>query len=111
LEGNCSWAPWLFARLDEHYEDYVGKYEVKLEMNPSEYFKRNCYVSVESDEATVKLYVDWLGNDNVVFSTDYPHADSKFPHAVEKLLTLPVSDESKRKFLWDNCARLYDIEY
>jgi uncharacterized protein len=110
LEGNCSWAPWLFARLDEHYEDYIGKYEVKLEMNPSEYFKRNCFVSVESDEATVKLYVDWMGNDNVVFSTDYPHVDSKFPHAVEKLLTLPVSEESKRKFLWDNCARLYDIE-
>ncbi len=110
LEGNCSWAPWLLARLDEHYEDYIGKYEVKLSMKPSDYFKRNCYVSVESDEATVKLYVDWLGNDNVVFSTDYPHVDSKFPHAVAKLLTLPVSEESKRKFLWDNCARLYKID-
>jgi len=111
LEANCSWAPWLLSRLDEHYEDYIGKYEVQLSMNPSEYFRRNCYVSVESDEATSKLFVDWLGNDNVVFSTDYPHADSKFPHAVDRLLTLPLSDESKRKFLWDNCARLYNIEY
>ena len=48
-------------------------------------------------------------DDNVVFSTDYPHPDTKFPHAVEKFLELPLSDETKRKFLWDNCARLYRL--
>ena len=110
LEANCSWAPWLLARLDDHYEHYIGRFEVDLKMKPSDYFRRNCYVSVEADEKTAKLYVDWFGDDNVVFSTDYPHPDSKFPHAVDKFLTLPLSDQTKRKFLWDNCARFYGID-
>jgi predicted TIM-barrel fold metal-dependent hydrolase len=45
--------------------------------------------------------------DNIVFSTDYPHLDVKYPRAVETFLTLPFTDQTKRKYLWDNCARLY----
>jgi predicted TIM-barrel fold metal-dependent hydrolase len=110
LEANCGWAPWLLGRLDDHYEwrGYIENPDLK--MKPSEYFKRNCYVSVEADERAAKLYVDWFGDDNVVFSTDYPHSDSKYPRAVDTLLEeLPVSEETKRKFLWDNCARLYNL--
>jgi len=44
-----------------------------------------------------------------VFSTDYPHSDSHFPEATHLFLKLPMSEESKRKILWDNCARLYDL--
>jgi uncharacterized protein len=109
LEASCSWAPWLLARLDDHYEDYVGRFEVKLTKLPSEHFRDNCYVSAEADEKPARLVVDWMGDNNVVFSTDYPHPDSKFPHAVEKFLSMPLPDEARRKFLWDNCARLYDL--
>jgi predicted TIM-barrel fold metal-dependent hydrolase len=44
-----------------------------------------------------------------VYSTDYPHGDSRYPHATEGFLKLPISDEDKRKILWDNCARLYHV--
>ena len=109
LEGNCSWAPWLFYRLDEHYE-WLGRFEApELRHKPSEYLKRNCFLSVEADETTVTQYVDVFGDDNLVFSTDYPHADSKYPHAVESFLQLPLSKESQRKILWDNWSRLYDV--
>jgi predicted TIM-barrel fold metal-dependent hydrolase len=109
LEGNCSWAPWLFYRLDEHYE-WLGKMEApELTMKPSEYFLRNCWLSVEADEEPVKQYVERFGDDNLVFSTDYPHADSKYPHSVECFQQLPLSEESQRKILWDNWSRLYDI--
>ncbi|MBV1931731.1 MAG: amidohydrolase [Porticoccaceae bacterium] len=110
LEANCSWAPWLVHRLEDHYEDYIGRFEIKLDLKPSEYYQRNCFVSVEGDEKPAIQYVDALGDNNVVFSTDYPHPDSKFPHAADKFLTLDLPDESKRKFLWDNCARLYNID-
>jgi predicted TIM-barrel fold metal-dependent hydrolase len=110
LEGNCSWAPWLLYRLDEHYE-WVGHYEAPdLKRKPSEYFRTNCFLSVEADEATVDQYVDRYGDDNLVFSTDYPHADSKFPNAVREFMHLPLSEESKRKILWDNWCRLYDVK-
>ena len=109
LEANCSWAPWLIYRLEDHHEDYIGRHEIKLERRVSEYFADNCFVSVEADEGPSDLYVQRFGDDNVVFSTDFPHPDAKFPFAVDKFMTLPLSDETKRKFLWDNCARLYHL--
>jgi len=45
-----------------------------------------------------------------VFSTDYPHTDSKYPAAVEGFLDLPIAEEAKRKILWDNCARFYSVD-
>jgi predicted TIM-barrel fold metal-dependent hydrolase len=109
LEGNCGWAPWLFDRLDEHWE-WVGRHEVpELRKKPSEYFRSNCFLAVEAEENTVKHYVEWFGDDNLVFSTDYPHADSKYPHAVEAFFALPLSDTSRRKILWENWLRLYDV--
>ena len=53
--------------------------------------------------------VDWVGDDNVLFSTDYPHLDSKFPEAVDRFLEMPFPDDTKRKFLWDNCSRYYNL--
>ena len=109
LEGNCGWAPWLLQRLDEHWE-WVGAMDApELEKAPSEYFRSNCYVSCEADEETVKYYVDWFGDDNIVFSTDYPHGDSKYPHSVTAFMKLPLTEESQRKILWDNWAALYGI--
>ncbi len=109
LEGNCSWAPYLMWRMDEHVE-FAGAYEPNsLTMDPSKYFRRQCYVSIEADELPAKVIEDFDFTDRVVFSTDYPHNDSKYPHATENLLKLPLKKETKRKVLWDNCADLYSI--
>jgi predicted TIM-barrel fold metal-dependent hydrolase len=56
------------------------------------------------------MIVELVGNDNIVFSSDYPHGDSDFPHAVAEFIELNgLSDETRRKILWDNCARLYNL--
>ena len=52
--------------------------------------------------------MDQLG-DHLVFSTDYPHVDSRYPEAVDAFLQLPISDDTKRRILWDNCARFYSV--
>ena len=78
-------------------------------MPPSEYFLRQCFVSVECDERPAKYAIDWLGDDRIVFSTDFPHPDSKFPNSVASFTKLPIPDESKRKILWDNCASYYGL--
>ena len=66
-------------------------------------------VFVEVDEDTCKYFVDWFGDDNIVFSTDYPHADCKYPQSLDFFFELPLSESTQRKVLWDNFCRLYDF--
>jgi uncharacterized protein len=110
LEANCSWVPWLIWRMDESYELEGDLFMKDLSMMPSEYFKRQCFVSVEPDETPAQYMIQEFGADQLVFSTDYPHGDSRFPNATNAFLELPISDEDKRKILWDNCASFYHIE-
>ena len=109
LEANCAWAPWLLWRLDEGYEREADVFVPELRMAPTEYFKRQCWISVEPDEEPAKYAIDWVGSDKMVFSTDYPHGDSKYPYAVSSFIELALPDEDKRKILWDNCASLYKL--
>jgi len=104
LEGNCSWLPFLMWRMDEHWERTGDVHAPELTMAPSKYWKRQCFASAEADEEPVKYVIDYLGNGGLVFSTDFPHGDSKFPTAVERFLQIDLPDEDKRKILWDNCA-------
>ena len=50
LEANCAWVPWLVWRMDELQELEGDVFMPELTMAPSEYFKRQCVVSVEPDE-------------------------------------------------------------
>ena len=110
LEGQCGWLPFWLGRMDEHYEwrEPYGEMD-HLKMDPSEYFRRQGYAAVEADEEFVSHVVDAFGDDNLLTTTDYPHADSKFPHATDTFLGLPMPDASKKKILWDNPTRLYSL--
>jgi uncharacterized protein len=110
LESNCSWAPYWIWRMDEHYEHREKVVKKKMPLTPREYFKRQCYVSIEAEETLGKTFVDYVSEDNLVFSTDFPHEDSRYPHSLETFDELPLSKDVKRKVLWDNCARLYAIQ-
>jgi len=77
-------------------------------MSATDYFRRNCWISTECDDRFVADVIRWLGDEHIVFETDFPHPDSKYPHATEHFLALDVVDPgSKRKVLWDNAVDLY----
>jgi predicted TIM-barrel fold metal-dependent hydrolase len=95
--------------MDESYELEGDLFMPDLDMEPSEYFRRQCFVSVEPDELPARHLLEDFGSDQLVFSTDYPHGDSRYPKAVESFLELPLPDDDKRKILWDNCARFYAV--
>ena len=60
------------------------------------------------DEDLLRIVIDDIGDDNIVMSVDYPHADGPYPHGLETFLALiGVGADSKRKIMWDNCLRLY----
>lgn len=110
LEGNCGWLPWWLWALDERWEKWGDRELFRQDLLPSELFRRQCWVSVEPSEPVARHTLAELGDDNFVLSTDWPHDDSPFPHAIESFLKLEgFGDDSKRKVLWDNCARLYNL--
>src|SRR5207247_556351 len=110
LEGTAGWLYWWLWRLDDQWEKFGPGCEHQLSMLPSEYFKRQCYIALDVDEEPAVDVVNKMGPDYFVVSTDYPHSDGAFPEAMEQFFGLPFGDEVRRTILWDNCARLYDID-
>jgi len=80
-----------------------------MSLKPSDYFMRQCFISVDVEEVLVGDVLKRIGDDNVVISTDYPHADSHWPDAVNHFMAVDLPSASRRKILWDNCARLYGV--
>jgi len=110
LECNCGWAPSWLSRLDRHWNQ-LGKADAPiLTMKPSDYFRRQCVIGCEGDEREIGAVIQLMGDDNIVFSTDYPHSDSDFPRATEEFFRQEMPAESRRKILWDNCARFYGLD-
>ena len=112
LEGSAGWLPFWLGRLDDHavpgHRQEVFFDAATLPLKPSEYFFRQGFVACDGDESALKAAVDLCGDDHIVWNTDYPHPDAPDPDkAIPALLDQPISEEAKRKILWDNPARLY----
>ena len=108
-EAGCSWAPYWLARLDHHYENRAMGRQMPLTLKPSEYFRRQCFVTCDPDDETLHLAVAGIGADHIVFATDYPHFDSAGGTVKTFLETAKISDADARKILWENAARVYGI--
>ena len=83
LEAGCGWAAYWVERLDEHFERRSREMP-KMTKEPSEYFADgNLFLSAEPDERLMPVVAEQLGNDCLMYSSDYPHTDSKFPYSVK----------------------------
>ena len=58
---------------------------------------------------TLPSAVELVGEDNLVFNTDYPHPDGTWPWGIERLDAQPISETTKRKILWDDAARAFRL--
>ncbi len=112
LEANGGWlVPWL-ERLDHHAKKF--SWEVAdLKMLPSEYFRRQCWISFDPDEAMLGFTAssDLCGADRIIWASDYPHPDAKFPGVTEELAEAldGLSDEQKRQITSESARALYGI--
>jgi uncharacterized protein len=107
LEAGCGWVPGWLHRFDEHVEDWAGG--ERLSRLPSEQFRAQGFVSAEGDEVGLELFVS-MYPENVVFASDYPHADCTFPGAPDSLLEAPsLDDRQKRAILMENPARWFGL--
>jgi predicted TIM-barrel fold metal-dependent hydrolase len=112
MEAGCGWVPSWLHRIDEQLEMAGAKEFPELTMTATDYWKRNCWTSTECEEKYVTDVIRWLGDERIVYESDFPHPDSKYPHSTQTFLDLipdQLSDESKRKILWDNAIDLYQL--
>jgi len=108
LEANVGWALFFLPRMDDHSHGRRQILGHSLRMLPSEYVRRQCILSADPDEPGLDAVIDFLGEDNFVWNTDYPHPDAPDPEQVLPWFDAqPLSAERKQKVLWDNAVRLY----
>ncbi len=74
VEAGCGWAAYLMDRLDEKYA-LLGQL-APLPMKPSDYIRRNCWFVAEPEERTIGAMLDLVGEDRILWGSDYPHVDS-----------------------------------
>ena len=105
LESGTAWLPYWLQRMDDHWEG-IGWMVPDLTMKPSAYFRRQCMLGAEPDDPLLAPMLALIGEDAVMFSTDYPHYDAK-GDPVRLAEALPLPDGARRKFMGENAARLY----
>jgi predicted TIM-barrel fold metal-dependent hydrolase len=111
LESGCGWLPYWLYRLDRiEYAHYAGEVRDTVKREPSEYFRRQCFIVIEPDEPYLPALVEHIGADNLLFGTDFPHGDhgdDMVDQAVGLAKKLP--EEVVRKILCDNPSRFYGL--
>ncbi|MDI1480350.1 amidohydrolase family protein [Polyangium sp. y55x31] len=111
LEAGCGWLPYWLWRLDEvEYRHLSGEVAENVRRKPSEYFRRQCFVAIEPDEPYLPELIRHIGEDNLLFGTDFPHLDHD-SDITGKLAPLEreLPGGVLGKILWDNPARLYGL--
>jgi predicted TIM-barrel fold metal-dependent hydrolase len=110
MEAGCGWLPSWLHRIDEHLEMAGANEFPDLTMTATEYFLRNCWITTECEDPFVADVIRWLGDERILWESDFPHPDSKYPNTTNEFLNLRpdlITMESKTRILWDNAVDFY----
>ena len=109
-ENDVGWFPNWVHRLD-HVHSKIANPRPRLPLKPSEYVRRNVWATFQDDPlgpATWKFF----GEDNYMWASDFPHADSTFPNSLktieENFAGVPAG--VREKIVFSNATRLYNVE-
>jgi predicted TIM-barrel fold metal-dependent hydrolase len=79
MESGCGWAPFWIDRMDEHLENLGWMIDPQPARDPAEIFATQCAISAEGDEPMIDYVQRRLGEEAVVWASDFPHFDASFP--------------------------------
>jgi 5-carboxyvanillate decarboxylase len=100
---------WLY-RLDfMHGRVRIPFDRPKLKLTPSEYIKRNYYITTSGMnwEPTLKFCIEVLGADRIMWAVDYPYQDHV--DAVKFMDAARISEKDKQKIYHENAERVFKI--
>jgi predicted TIM-barrel fold metal-dependent hydrolase len=107
-ENNCGWIPYFLQRMDRFAE---RSRDLGIKLKPSEYFARQMWATYIFDYVGVQSR-KFIGVDRIMWSSDYPHQASSWPHSQE-IVARDFADASAEdifKITRGNVARLYGFE-
>ena len=108
-EAGIGWIPYVLWRMDAEWEDQFK--DLSLTMPPSEYWRRQCWATYQTDPVGLKL-IDELGADKIMWGSDFPHPDGVWPDSREYIARemAAVPADIRRKIVCENAARLYGFD-
>ena len=113
VESGVGWIPFILETMDYELWENAPTQAAQLSRMPSEYFKDNWYATFwfEQNGGDLQSLLDRVGEDNILFETDFPHPTCLYPSPLatmeEKMLTL--RPETRRKVMGENAAKLYRL--
>jgi predicted TIM-barrel fold metal-dependent hydrolase len=97
-------------RMDDDYGRMNYGMAPKITKLPSEYIKKNCWVTCEADEHDLRYALEHFSEDRVLMASDYPHFDSEFPGTVKELRERnDITQRQKEKILTYNAMEFLQI--
>ena len=109
-ENEVGWLPFFLQKLDQAQEEYRYLYPAPLKLKPTEYFRRQIFATFIEDPVGVASR-EFIGVENIMWSSDYPHTVSTWPHSREVVERdfKGVPEDEKRLIVRENVARLYGL--
>ena len=112
VESGAGWVPFTLEALDyEMSENAPNLRNETLSMSPSEYFKRQIYATMWFERTDLPSLVKAVGEDNILFETDFPHPTCLYPNPVgsadENMRDL--TEVQRHKILGGNATKLYRL--
>jgi predicted TIM-barrel fold metal-dependent hydrolase len=113
VESGIGWVPFMLEAMDYELEENAPEYFNKLNKLPSEYFRDNWFATFwfETGRGDLQHLIDAVGEDKVMFETDFPHPTCLHPNPVEKVSEkiATLRPETQRKVMGDNARTLYRL--
>ncbi len=110
VESGGAWLAWVLESLDQiDKKHHMYQRDIdKLDLLPSEYFKRQGHVCFMDDAVAVHNR-NFTGTHTIMFGTDYPHHEGTFPHTqkvIERIFE-GVPEEETQMIVGGTAAKLY----
>jgi predicted TIM-barrel fold metal-dependent hydrolase len=111
LEAGCGWAPYWAERMDDEYAKRAVEAPA-LTRKPSDYIRSgSIFFSCEADEWLLPQALKLIGENQIVYASDFPHWDASYPASIDEIRERgDITDAQKRKILADNARRLYGLK-
>jgi aminocarboxymuconate-semialdehyde decarboxylase len=103
------------SRMDYAYElgdeaFFLGPYvPMKIRKKPSEYLKGLYLDTVTYNLPAMKMVLEWMGPDRVIYGSDAPPLTSLKKSAIELVANLPISETAKDKIFYRNAKKLLKL--